>query len=83
MLRYGLYGAAFGFIFPLAGTLLDMGLRDLGLSIGGFLESQGTQPLLWIIDFTPIVIGIFAVWVIGTFFSNFKTLKGESPSHDR
>ncbi|HSH76063.1 MAG TPA: histidine kinase dimerization/phospho-acceptor domain-containing protein, partial [Longimicrobiales bacterium] len=63
MLRYGLYGAAFGFIFPLAGTLLDMGLRDLGLSIGGFLESQGTQPLLWIIDFTPIVIGIFAAMV--------------------
>jgi hypothetical protein len=29
------------------------------------------------------VIGIFAVWVIGTFFSNLKTLKGEPPFHDR
>ena len=30
-----------------------------------------------------LVIGIFAVWVIGTFFTNLGTLKGGSPSHDR
>jgi PAS domain S-box-containing protein len=40
--------------------LLDVGLRDLGFSVGGFLESQATQPLLWIIDFAPVVLGLFA-----------------------
>ncbi len=59
-LRYALYGAAFGVVFPLVGTLLDMGLRDLGLSPAAFLHAQATQPLLWIIDFAPLVLGLFA-----------------------
>jgi PAS domain S-box-containing protein len=59
-LRYGLYGAGFGLVFPFVATLLDLGLRDLGFSLGAFVEAQATQPLLWIIDFTPVVLGLFA-----------------------
>jgi len=59
-LRYGLYGAGFGTVFPFVATLLDVGLRDLGFSLGGFAAAQATQPLLWIIDFTPVVLGLFA-----------------------
>jgi two-component system, sensor histidine kinase and response regulator len=59
-LRYGLYGAGFGAVFPFVATLLDMGLRDLGFTLGAFLHAQATQPLLWIIDFAPVVLGLFA-----------------------
>jgi two-component system, sensor histidine kinase and response regulator len=59
-LRYGLYGAGFGAVFPFVATLLDVGLRDLGFSLGAFVQAQATQPLLWIIDFTPVVLGLFA-----------------------
>jgi len=58
--RHGLYGAALGAVFPLVATLLDMGLRDLGFSPGAFLRAQATQPLLWIIDFAPVVLALFA-----------------------
>ena len=58
--RPGLYGVAFGAVFPLVATLLDVGLRDLGFSAAGFIGAQATQPLLWIIDTAPIVFGVFA-----------------------
>jgi PAS domain S-box-containing protein len=57
---YALFGAAFGAVFPLASTLLDLGLQGVPLSIGAFFEAQATQPLLWIIDGAPIVFGLFA-----------------------
>jgi hypothetical protein len=39
-LRYGLYGAAFGAVFPFVATLLDMGLRGLTFSAGSFFEDK-------------------------------------------
>jgi PAS domain S-box-containing protein len=62
-LRYGVYGAAFGLVFPLVATLLEMGLADHPMSIGGFFTAQATQPLLWLIDFSPVVVGLFALRV--------------------
>lgn len=60
-LRYGAYGAAFGLVFPLVATLLEMGLAGLPTSVGGFLAAQATQPLLWIIDSSPVLLGLFAL----------------------
>jgi PAS domain S-box-containing protein len=60
-LLYGAYGAAFGLVFPLVATLLEMGLAGVPLSLGGFFTAQATQPLLWIIDSTPVVLGLFAL----------------------
>ena len=59
-LRYSAYGAAFGLVFPLVATLLEMGLAGLPMSLGGFLAAQATQPLLWIIDSSPLLLGLFA-----------------------
>ena len=59
-LRFGLYGAAFGFVFPLVATIVAIGLGDLSLSIGSFFVAQASEPLLWIIDSTPLVLGLFA-----------------------
>jgi len=58
--RYALFGTAFGAVFPVVSTLLDMGLRGIPFSAGAFLEAQATQPLLWIIDAAPLVLGLFA-----------------------
>ncbi|MBM4183182.1 MAG: PAS domain S-box protein [Gemmatimonadetes bacterium] len=60
-LRYALYGAAFGAVFPFIGTLLTVGLGLGGLSVGAFLEAQRAQPLLWVIDAAPLVLGLFAL----------------------
>jgi len=57
-LRYGLYGVAFGAVFPIVATLLAVGLSGSGFSAGSFLEAQATQQLLWIIDFAPLVLGL-------------------------
>ena len=59
-LRYALHGAAFGAVFPLVATLLAVGLRGDGFSVSAILDVQATQHLLWIIDFTPLVLGLFA-----------------------
>jgi two-component system, sensor histidine kinase and response regulator len=56
---YALFGAAFGAAFVLVATLLDVGLRRFGVSPEGFLHAQATQPLLWIIDAAPVVLGLF------------------------
>lgn len=58
--RYALLGAAFGAVFPLVSTLLDMGLRGSGISLAAFFQAQTTEPLLWIIDTAPFVTGLFA-----------------------
>src|SRR5690606_10691136 len=54
-------GAGFGLVFPLVATLLEMGLAGVPLSLGGFFSAQASQPLLWIIDFSPLVLGLFAL----------------------
>jgi two-component system sensor histidine kinase/response regulator len=58
--RYALFGAAFGAVFPLVATLLDVGLRGAGFSISEFFVAQASNPLLWIIDGAPIVLGLVA-----------------------
>ena len=59
-LRYALYGAAFGAVFPVVATLLAVGMRGEGFSVAAFLSAQADQPLLWVIDFAPVVLGLFA-----------------------
>lgn len=58
--RYTVYGALFGFAFPIIATVFDAWIRGLGLGLSGLLEAQRTQPLHWIIDTAPIFLGLFA-----------------------
>lgn len=62
-LRYAILGAAFGALFPLAGTLLQMGLSGGGASADGVFAAQAGQPLLWIIDSAPFVLAALAALV--------------------
>lgn len=57
---YAIYGAIFGFMFPIVATIFDAYMRDLGLGLDGLIEAQKTQPLHWIIDTAPIFLGLFS-----------------------
>ena len=58
--RYAIFGAAFGLTFPVIGTILEVLFSHLPLNIFNLLHTQRTDPLLWIVDTAPIVIGLFA-----------------------
>ncbi|MBI4774261.1 MAG: sulfite exporter TauE/SafE family protein [Deltaproteobacteria bacterium] len=57
-------------IFALPGKLGEMEVIPLSKQTGAFLESIGIYAFF-------IVIGIFGVWVIGTFLKNIRVLRGE------
>ncbi len=60
--KYALYGALFGLLFPIASTLIDIRLHGLTLSLGNIITVQSAQPLHWVIDTAPIFLGLFACY---------------------
>lgn len=56
--RYLVMGAVFGLFFPVCGTLLLVTLSHLPLTFQNILSSQRNEPLLWIIDSAPLVLGL-------------------------
>ena len=61
-------------LFALPGKLVELELISLPASVVKVLDMIG----IWAFF---AVIGVFAVWVIGTFLVNLGTLKGEGSSH--
>jgi two-component system sensor histidine kinase/response regulator len=59
-LRYAILGVAAGVIFPLAATVAQMGLSGLDASLAALIEAQRSEPLLWLIDTSPVVLGTLA-----------------------
>jgi uncharacterized membrane protein YfcA len=57
-------------IFALPGKLGEMGVIPISKSFGSVLDKIGVYAFF-------VVIAVFGVWVIGTFFKNMSTLKGE------
>lgn len=55
--RHTLYGVLFGLIFPIAATIIDIALQDLPMHPFSALFVQVRQPLHWIIDMAPLVLG--------------------------
>jgi len=58
--RYAFLGALFGLTFPLAATLMKMAILGTPFTIPAALEIQSADPVLWIVDSAPLVLGIFA-----------------------
>jgi GAF domain-containing protein len=58
--RYAILGTLFGLTFPLIGTVLEIIFSGLPINIDNMIYTQRTDPLLWIVDTAPIVIGLFA-----------------------
>jgi GAF domain-containing protein len=61
-LRYAIFGALFGATFPLVGTVARLFLTQLSVSLSNMLQAQRDDPLLWVVDTAPIVIGLFAAY---------------------
>jgi methyl-accepting chemotaxis protein len=65
---YTLYGAIFGFGFPIIGTVIETASRPAdygGLSLHAMLRAAGTSPLLWIVDTAPFFLGVAGYWIGG------------------
>lgn len=61
--RYALFGGLFGFLFPIAATIIDVVYDTHGFSLQGFMAAQKHQVLLWIIDSAPLFLGLFAFFI--------------------
>lgn len=57
---YALYGALFGIIFPIIGTMIETGSRFDSISWTNIVMAQKESHLLWIIDSAPLFLGFFA-----------------------
>ena len=58
--RYLLFGAIFGLLFPIVATLIKINLLKLPLNTLNIMSVQLADPLLWIINSAPIFLGIFS-----------------------
>ena len=59
-LRYTLLGIACGLLFPFLATFVEMAVQKLPYEISNAIYVQRTDPLLWIIDTAPLMLGLFA-----------------------
>ncbi len=58
--NYTVYGALFGFCFPIGATIMQVLLYTPEFSLANIIEVQKTSPLLWIINTAPFFLGLFA-----------------------
>lgn len=58
-----LLGVLFGLLFPLSGTFFIIWLGQEAPDLSGFVQAQRDNPLLWIIDSAPLILGTFAYFV--------------------
>jgi len=59
-IRYAIVGAIFGMTFPIIGTIVDTLHYQLPLVLDSFIKIQAENPLHWIIDTAPLVLGFMA-----------------------
>jgi GAF domain-containing protein len=59
--RYAIIGVIFGLAFPIAATLIRIAGADIPFDFSGVIIVQSTDPLLWIIDSAPFILGYVAM----------------------
>ena len=60
-IRYSITGALLGLLFPLIGTTIEVAIgQGLPLTLNNYFSAQANNPLLWVIDIAPLVIGALA-----------------------
>ncbi len=58
--RYLLWGFALGLFFVVAGTIIEILVEHLPWSFASLLEAQRIEPLLLLVDTSPLVLGFMA-----------------------
>jgi two-component system sensor histidine kinase/response regulator len=58
--KYALYGALFGFCFPIMGTLIQASIDFGSVSLDSLWQAQADTPMLWIINTAPFFLSLFA-----------------------
>jgi GAF domain-containing protein len=61
--RYGLWGFVLGLLFPVVATWLEVRIQGLPADMGSMVAVQRSNPLLWIIDLAPFILGPLATLV--------------------
>jgi GAF domain-containing protein len=59
--RYALLGVLFGLVFPLVATGVQLAAAGLPFTVANLAALQA-QPIMWIVDTAPIVLGAFAAF---------------------
>jgi GAF domain-containing protein len=62
-IRYTVVGVAFGLVFPLVATIIVLFDNSLPFNIASVGAIHYFEPLLWIIDTAPLVLGLFAALI--------------------
>ena len=61
VVRYTIIGTIIGFMFPIGGTLWDLFfIRNIPITLDNIILAQVTNPMHWIIDSAPLMLGSFA-----------------------
>ena len=58
--RYAFIGVLFGFSFPIFGTVLSVVISQVPLTLSALIQAQTMDPVLWVVDTAPLVLGLFA-----------------------
>lgn len=56
--KWTLFGIIFGSLFPIAGTIYEINLQNFPFSWKSIVLAQSKEPILWIVDLAPIILGI-------------------------
>ncbi len=60
MFTYTIYGIAFGFMFPILATIIDLTKHEMDFSLEAIIAIQKKYPIHYIIDTAPLFLGFFA-----------------------
>jgi len=62
-IRYTLGGIAFGLVFPLVATIIVLFDKGLPFNFASIGAVHYFEPLMWIIDTAPLILGLFAALI--------------------
>jgi PAS domain S-box-containing protein len=57
-IRYAILGMLFGVLFPLLASAISLLKSGNPFSLSGLLHAQGSDPVLWVTDSAPFILGV-------------------------
>ncbi|MBI5354272.1 MAG: GAF domain-containing protein [Chloroflexi bacterium] len=59
---YAIFGTLFGFLLPFIGTQARLVFLNLPLTLANIISIQSADPILWVVDTAPLVLGLVAAF---------------------